>query len=116
MPESQTDVNPAPPRRGAWWPRVALVVGVVAAVTVFYATGQNGRLSRDELVDHLDTYRSYVAENQVFALLVFFGIYVAVTALSLPVAVWLSLLAGALFGRWWDPLESTCRHASLSIL
>jgi uncharacterized membrane protein YdjX (TVP38/TMEM64 family) len=100
MPESETDVKPAPPRRGAWWPRVALVIAVATAVIAFYATGQNGRLSRDELLDHLDSYRSYVAENQAFAMLIFFALYVSVTALSLPVAVWLSLLAGALFGRW----------------
>ncbi|MFN3937218.1 MAG: FAD-dependent oxidoreductase [Gemmobacter sp.] len=31
----------------------------------------------------------------------FFAAYVAVTALSLPLAVWLTLAAGALFGFWW---------------
>lgn len=31
----------------------------------------------------------------------FFAGYVAVTALSLPLAVWMTLAAGALFGFWW---------------
>ncbi len=31
----------------------------------------------------------------------FFAVYVAVTALSLPLAVWMTLAAGALFGFWW---------------
>lgn len=33
--------------------------------------------------------------------LVAFGAYVAVVALSLPVAVWMTLAIGALFGFWW---------------
>lgn len=31
----------------------------------------------------------------------YFAIYVAVAALSLPLAIWLTLAAGALFGFWW---------------
>lgn len=34
----------------------------------------------------------------------FFAGYVAVTALSLPLAVWMTLAAGALFGFWWGLL------------
>ena len=39
----------------------------------------------------------------VFAAL-FFTLYVLVTATSLPVAVWMTLAAGALFGFWWGLL------------
>ena len=39
----------------------------------------------------------------VFAAL-FFTLYVLVTATSLPVAVWMTLAAGALFGFWWGSL------------
>jgi uncharacterized membrane protein YdjX (TVP38/TMEM64 family) len=100
-PQTATGVTDAPrPRRRGVWPRVALVAGVAAAVAAFYATGLREGLTRDELLRHLGEYRSKVAENPGLSLLIFFAAYVAVTALSLPVAAWLSLLAGALFGRW----------------
>ncbi|MDC9719831.1 MAG: FAD-dependent oxidoreductase [Gammaproteobacteria bacterium] len=34
----------------------------------------------------------------------FFATYVLITATSLPVAVWMTLAAGALFGLWWGAL------------
>jgi uncharacterized membrane protein YdjX (TVP38/TMEM64 family) len=98
--EPAAGANPAPPRAATWWPRLALAAGFVAAVAIFYAAGLNERLSRDNLLSQLDAYRAVVADNPAIALLVFFAVYVSVTALSLPVAAWLSLLAGALFGRW----------------
>lgn len=49
----------------------------------------------------LDLWRQ--AHPVVLWALVFAG-YVGVTALSLPVAVWMTLAAGALFGFWWGLL------------
>ena len=46
----------------------------------------------------LDTFKSQIADNPVLSIGVFFAIYVAVTALSLPGAAILTLAAGALFG------------------
>lgn len=43
------------------------------------------------------------AHPLVFAA-VFFAVYVSVAALSLPIAVWLTLAGGALFGFWWGLL------------
>ncbi len=102
MPEIQPGqaAEVAPPRRGAWWPRLALVAAVAAGVAAFYATGLNEQFDRQTLLDNLDAYRRVVAANETLAVLVFFAVYVLVAATSLPVAVWLSLLAGALFGRW----------------
>ena len=48
--------------------------------------------------DSLDTFQSQIAQNPVLSIGVFFAIYVAVTALSLPGAAILTLAAGALFG------------------
>ena len=50
------------------------------------------------LVATLDGWR--VAEP-VAATLAAFAIYVAVTALSLPLGIWMTLGIGALFGFWW---------------
>jgi uncharacterized membrane protein YdjX (TVP38/TMEM64 family) len=100
QPPSTDPVLASSRRQGAWWPRLALVVGVVAAIALFYATGLNQRLKWEELRQYVERYRSEVAANRALALVVFFAMYVAVAGLSLPVAAWLSLLAGALFGRW----------------
>jgi uncharacterized membrane protein YdjX (TVP38/TMEM64 family) len=98
-PAPSTGITADPPRRGLWG-RLALVAGIAAALAGFYASGLKERLSREELVGHLDAYRARVDDNLALSLLVFFAVYVVVTALSLPVAAWLSMLAGALFGRW----------------
>lgn len=38
--------------------------------------------------------------NQILVIFAFFVIYIAVTALSLPGAIWMTLLGGAIFGLW----------------
>jgi uncharacterized membrane protein YdjX (TVP38/TMEM64 family) len=73
----------------------------VLAVAGFYALVLRDRLSLDQLRGRLDELRALADEHRVLALLTFFAAYVAVTALSLPVAAALSLLAGALFDRVW---------------
>ena len=44
--------------------------------------------------------QEYVDDHLVFSALIYFSIYVAVTALSLPTATMMSVIGGALFGRW----------------
>jgi len=55
----------------------------------------------DYLKDNIDSVKGWVGEHLVLALLLFFLTYLAVTALSLPVALPLSVIAGALFDRWF---------------
>jgi uncharacterized membrane protein YdjX (TVP38/TMEM64 family) len=73
---------------------------LLAAVTGFYALGLHRYLSWDYIRGHLDLIQAEVAEHLVLGLVLFVLVYVVVTALSLPAATVLSLLAGALFGRW----------------
>lgn len=61
---------------------------------------------RGQSID-LETLRTWLSElsdwqrsNALTLALVFFAAYVAVAALSLPLAVWMTLAAGALFGFW----------------
>jgi uncharacterized membrane protein YdjX (TVP38/TMEM64 family) len=72
------------------------VLGVVG----FYALGLNRTLSWDSIRAHLDTWQAQTESHFLLALAIFFLVYVAVTSLSLPVASLLSLVGGALFGRW----------------
>lgn len=48
----------------------------------------------------LDGWQNWTRNNLLLAAALFFLVYVGVTALSLPVAAPMSLVAGALFGRW----------------
>jgi uncharacterized membrane protein YdjX (TVP38/TMEM64 family) len=88
--------KPAGRRAGRW----LLAAVLLAAVAGLYALGLHRYLSWEYLRTHLDELRAGVGEHLPVALLVFFLVYVAVTALSLPAAAVLTLAAGALFGRW----------------
>ena len=83
-------------RAGRW----ALAVVLVAAVVAFFATSLHRSLTWDAARSHVAGWRAGVDDHPVAAAAVFFAAYVAITALSLPVAAALTLAAGALFGRW----------------
>jgi uncharacterized membrane protein YdjX (TVP38/TMEM64 family) len=89
----------APPRR-PWWPRLLLAALLAVAVAAFYLLGLQSYVSWDYLRANLDNLDRAVEEHYLLALLLFFFVYTAITALSLPTAGVLSLVAGALFGRW----------------
>lgn len=86
-----------PPRRRTRW---ALAGGLLLAVAVFYALGLQRHFSWEAIRANLGGWKAQVETHLVVAVVVYFLVYLAVTALSLPVATWLSLLGGALFGRW----------------
>jgi pyruvate/2-oxoglutarate dehydrogenase complex dihydrolipoamide dehydrogenase (E3) component/uncharacterized membrane protein YdjX (TVP38/TMEM64 family) len=76
---------------------IALVL-VVAVVLLWVAVG--GRVNSDNLAGFVASAKAWRdGAPLVFAALFFLG-YVAVAALSLPLAVWMTLAAGALFGFW----------------
>jgi pyruvate/2-oxoglutarate dehydrogenase complex dihydrolipoamide dehydrogenase (E3) component/uncharacterized membrane protein YdjX (TVP38/TMEM64 family) len=79
------------------WLVAALVAGAIAG---FYALGFHHYLSWESVRANLDTWQAQVSDNLLLSLLVFFAVYTAVTALSLPFALPLTLVGGALFGRW----------------
>jgi uncharacterized membrane protein YdjX (TVP38/TMEM64 family) len=95
MPEPPADVAG---RRT--WPRWALASGLLAAIVAFYTLGLQDHLSWPAVRAGLGDWQAAVNDHLLSALLVFFLVYVAVTALSLPVASLVTLVAGALFGRW----------------
>jgi uncharacterized membrane protein YdjX (TVP38/TMEM64 family) len=70
---------------------------LLAAVGGFYAFGFARYFSWDYVRDHLAAMKAQVKQNLPLALLVFFLVYLTITALSLPVAGGLTMLAGALF-------------------
>ncbi|HET6572902.1 MAG TPA: TVP38/TMEM64 family protein [Fimbriiglobus sp.] len=80
--------------------RLAVVLLAVGLIAGFYLSGLSQRYSWAWLRANLTDLQDTADANITAAILVFFLVYVLVTSLSLPVAVWLTLLGGALFGRW----------------
>ncbi len=81
--------------------KVLLLLGIVVAVMAFfyfdlhqYFTLEAVKAQRQGLVEQFQA-------NPVKIALAFFGVYVAVAALSLPGALLLTLLGGAIFGLLW---------------
>ncbi|MCU7808802.1 MAG: TVP38/TMEM64 family protein, partial [Candidatus Thiodiazotropha sp. (ex Semelilucina semeliformis)] len=77
---------------------LAVVALLVAAFFVFdlgsYLTFESLKSSRDEII-------AWREANPLVAVVAFFLIYVAVTALSLPGAAIMTLAVGAVFGFFW---------------
>ena len=88
------------PNSSALWPRLLFALGILLAIGVFYALGLQRYVSWDYIRSHLDEWRADVDANLLLSLALFFVVYVVVTALSLPVALPLTLVGAALIGRW----------------
>ncbi|MEG3767278.1 TVP38/TMEM64 family protein, partial [Alteromonas sp. 14N.309.X.WAT.G.H12] len=80
--------------------KLALIALIAAAVVGFFYFDLNTYLSLDGMKASLSNFQASILENPVLSVGVFFALYVAVTALSLPGAAILTLAAGALFGLW----------------
>ncbi|PIE43307.1 MAG: pyridine nucleotide-disulfide oxidoreductase [Gammaproteobacteria bacterium] len=76
-----------------------IVIGLlVAAFAAFFIFDLKQFLSLEYIKARQSAFAVYYAENILSTILIFFLAYVAVTALSLPGATIMTLLAGALFG------------------
>jgi len=80
--------------------RVALVVAVASVIAVFFLKGWHKELSLDAIKERRDELKSQVEQHLLLSAAIFFGVYVAATSLSLPIATPLSLVAGFLFDLW----------------
>ena len=89
---------PAEPKRN--WLRGLLLIILLASFAAFYAFGLHEYFSFEHVRNNVTSLRADVADNILIAAVAFFVLYTAITALSLPVAVMLTLLAGALFDFW----------------
>ncbi|BCO19398.1 pyridine nucleotide-disulfide oxidoreductase [Alteromonas sp. KC3] len=78
--------------------KIALLAVIAAAITGFFYFDLNSYLTLEGMKGSLTTFQREIEANPVVSIGVFFAVYVAVTALSLPGAAILTLAAGALFG------------------
>ena len=84
--------------------RWGMLAVVVLAVVAFFALGLGRYLSLEFIKSQQGQLEAWRASNPLVAALTFLGIYIAVTALSLPGATVLTLTAGAIFGLGWGSL------------
>ncbi len=77
--------------------KIALLAVVVIAIVIAYPYAKD-YLTFDAIKAQQAIFEQYYEENTLLVLLVFFVGYIAVTALSLPGALIMTLAAGALFG------------------
>ncbi len=80
--------------------KLALLLAVVGAALALYFGGGAEYLTLAKLQALLGQARSQVDAHPLGAALAFAGLYIVVTALSLPGATLLTLFAGAVFGLW----------------
>ena len=78
--------------------KTVLLLVVAVLVAAFFVFDLNQLLTLDGLKTSMDRFEALREQSPVRVALVFFVIYVVVTALSLPGATLMSLAAGALFG------------------
>ena len=84
--------------------RWGLLAVLLVAVTAFFALGLQRYLSLEYVKSQQGQLEAWRAANPLVAALAFFGLYIGVTALSLPGATILTLAAGAIFGLGWGSL------------
>ena len=82
---------------------IALVV-VVSLIGAFFQYDLGNYLTLDNIKSEQEALRGLVDTNPAEFIAGYFFIYVAVTALSIPGAAVMTLVAGALFGLWWGLL------------
>jgi pyruvate/2-oxoglutarate dehydrogenase complex dihydrolipoamide dehydrogenase (E3) component/uncharacterized membrane protein YdjX (TVP38/TMEM64 family) len=82
---------------------IALVV-VVSLIGAFFQYDLGNYLTLENIKSEQEALRGLVDTNPAEFIAGYFFIYVAVTALSIPGAAVMTLVAGALFGLWWGLL------------
>lgn len=77
------------------WLPLIVILGVAALV---FGMGWHTYISFKTIGLNYEVLRGFIAQNQVVALLIYVGAYIAVVALSLPGALIMTLAGGLLFG------------------
>lgn len=76
-----------------------LPLAVLAAGTIaVFATGTHRLLSLEAIVTYRDGLQNFVATKGIVAVLAYAGVYVTAVAMSVPGSIFLTMLAGFLFG------------------
>ncbi|MGE3954304.1 MAG: TVP38/TMEM64 family protein [Parachlamydiales bacterium] len=97
-------LQPKKKKKFAWiWRLIPLVVIAILMLLAWYF-GLTKYLSFDALAANRQVLTSFVERHYIVAPLVFMGIYILSTSLSVPGGVWLTLAGGFLFGQPWSTI------------
>jgi uncharacterized membrane protein YdjX (TVP38/TMEM64 family) len=88
------------PARARAWLRWVVLVILVAAVASFYFFGLQDYFSFEHVRNNVDAFKFIVSEHQLAAIFLFFALYTLMAGLSVPASLIMTLVAGALFGRF----------------
>ena len=80
--------------------RIAIVGAIIVLIVLFKVLGLGQYLTLDYLKSSQEKFTVLYNNNQIAVIAVYMLIYIAVTALSLPGAVVMTLAGGAMFGFW----------------
>ncbi len=78
--------------------KILIIAALAALIAAYFVFDLGQYFTLDAIKQLVSDWQGFYAENQVLVLAVFFLIYVAVTAASLPGALVMTLAAGAMFG------------------
>ena len=98
------DMPSSEAKRGLSAGKIAVVIAIGVAVAAFFYFDLGRFLSLQALKDNRDSLLSFTETHSAVAAALFVLVYVAVTGLSLPGAVILTLAGGFLFGFVWGTL------------
>jgi uncharacterized membrane protein YdjX (TVP38/TMEM64 family) len=97
LPAEDAEQAPRRAPRFSFW-RAVPVALLVAGAILFFALDLHRYLSFEELSRHRDALLGWRERHEVLAVLSFVAAYVLAVALSLPGAIWLTIIGGFLFG------------------
>ncbi len=81
--------------------KLAVLLLIAAAIAAWFYLDLGSYLQFDTLKQRVGELRAWYTDNPALAGLLYFVMYVAVTALSVPGAAVMTLAGGALFGFWY---------------
>ena len=84
--------------------KIAVLVILAAAVTVFFHFDLGQYFSLAYIKQSLASFTGYYEQRPLLVSAIFFAVYVAITALSLPGAAIMTLASGASFGLVWGTI------------
>jgi len=84
--------------------KIIILLIIVALVYAFFAYDLGQYLTIDFFKTKQLSFEQYYAGHQLLTILLYMGVYIVVTALSLPGAAVMTLAGGALFGLWLGTL------------
>lgn len=80
--------------------KISLILSLMGLVILFFAFDLHTYLTFAYIQSSLNDFQSFYTNNRAVTVAVYMGIYILVAALSLPGAVPMTLIGGALFGLW----------------